>query len=47
MFTSQEPEGNAFSLATNKLLDSLRKSEQPIAEALSKLKEFLSISGGE
>lgn len=47
MYTSQEPEGNAFAEATNRLLEALRKSEQPIGDALSNLKKFLSVSEGE
>lgn len=47
MYTSQEPEGNAFAEATNRLLDALRKSDEPIKEALSELKKFLSVKGGE
>lgn len=41
LYVATRPEGNAFAEASNRLLESLRDSEQPIMVALEKLKEFL------
>lgn len=47
MYTSTRPEGNAFAEATNRLLDSLRKSEPAINQAYSDLQAFLLLNGGD
>ena len=41
MYSNTRPEGNAFSEATNRLLEAYRKSEDIISEALSDLNDFL------
>lgn len=47
MYSNNEPEGNAFAEATNRLLAAYRKNSLSISNAYSALKIFLSSEGGD
>lgn len=47
MYSSNEPEGNAFAEATNRLLSAYRVGKEDISSALSKLKAFLQPERGD
>lgn len=47
MYSNTRPEGNAFAEATNRLLESYRKSKIHVNDAYSQLKLFLATEGGD